>query len=109
MRLLGILIKYTKNLYNPDEDEAAEDKCQGIRANESMYSETWEIWTPKGLWKTVLNSEVVLYLRSISIYWIGLGTEVAVLNFHVVPISQVVLKAGFTVLHQVHKYWNHNF
>ncbi len=31
-------------------------------------------------------------------YRIDLGTEVAVLNSQVVPISQVVLKAGFTVL-----------
>ncbi len=61
------------------------------------YSETWELGTPKGLWKTVLNSEVVLFLRFISMYWIGLGTEVAVLNSQVVPISQVVLKTGFTV------------
>ncbi len=31
-------------------------------------------------------------------YWIGIGTEVAVLNSQVVPVSQVVLKTGFTVL-----------
>ncbi len=30
-----------------------------------MYSETWELRTPKGLRKTVLNSKVVLLLRSI--------------------------------------------
>ena len=30
-------------------------------------------------------------------YCIGPGTEVAVLNSEVVPISYVVLKAGFTV------------
>ena len=30
------------------------------------YSETWELGTPKGLSKTVLNSEIVLFLRSIS-------------------------------------------
>ncbi len=30
-------------------------------------------------------------------YNIGLGTEVAALNSQVVPISQVVLKTGFTV------------
>ncbi len=29
--------------------------------------------------------------------WIDLGTKVAVLNSQVVPISQVVLKTGFTV------------
>ena len=63
----------------------------------NIYSGTWEFGTPKGLWKPVLNSEVVLFLRSISMYWIGLGTEVVVLNSQVVPISQVVLKAGFTV------------
>ncbi len=62
-----------------------------------IYSETWELGTPKGLSKTVLNSEVVLFLRSISMYWICIGTEVAVLNSQVVPISQVVLKTGFTV------------
>ena len=49
------------------------------------YSGTWELGTPKGLSKTVPNSEVVLFLRSISMCWIDLGTEVAVLN------SQVVL------------------
>ncbi len=32
------------------------------------YSETWELGTPKGLSKTVLNSEVVLFLRFISMY-----------------------------------------
>ena len=36
-------------------------------------------------------------LISHSMYWIGLGTEEAVLNSQVVLISQVVLKAGFTV------------
>ncbi len=30
------------------------------------YSGTWELGTPNGLSKTVLNSEVVLFLRSIS-------------------------------------------
>ncbi len=64
-----------------------------------IYSGTWELGTPKGLWKTVQNSEVILFLRSISMYWIGLGTEVAVLNSRVVPISQVVLKAGFTIVY----------
>ncbi len=63
----------------------------------SWYSGTWELGTPKGLSKTVLNSEVVLFLRSISMWWIDLGTEVAVLKSKVVPISQVVLKTGFTV------------
>ncbi len=62
-----------------------------------QYSETWELGTPTGLWKTLLNTEVVLFLRSISVCWIGLGTGVAVLNSQVVPISQVVLKTGFTV------------
>ncbi len=52
-----------------------------------------------GTVKTVLNSEVVLFLRSISVNWIGLGTEVAALNSQVVHISQVVLKTGFTVFH----------
>ena len=62
-----------------------------------MYSETWELGTPKGLRKTVLNSGVVLFLRSISTYCIRLRTEVAVLNYQGVPISQVALKRGFTV------------
>ena len=62
-----------------------------------MYSETWELGTPKGLSKTVLNSEMVLFLMSTSMYWIGLGNEVAVLNSQIVPISQVILKTGFTV------------
>ncbi len=66
-----------------------------------MYSESWELGTPKGLSKTALNSEVVVFLRSISIYWIGIGTEVAVLNSQVVPISQVVLKTGFTVYNKL--------
>ncbi len=30
-------------------------------------------------------------------YWIGKGAEVAVLNSQVVPISQMVLKTGFTI------------
>ncbi len=63
----------------------------------SAYSETWELGTPKGLRKGVLNSEVVLFLRSIYTYWIRLQTEAAVLNSQDVPISQVVLKTGFTV------------
>ncbi len=62
-----------------------------------IYSETWELGTPKGLPKTVLNSKVVLFLRFISMYQIDLGTEVGVLNSQVVPISQVVLRTGFTV------------
>ncbi len=62
-----------------------------------MYSETWELGTPKGLWKTVLNSEVIFILRFIAMYWICLGTDVTVLSSQVVPISQVVLKKGFTV------------
>ncbi len=33
-----------------------------------IYSETWELGTSKGLPKTVLNSEVVLFLRFISMY-----------------------------------------
>ncbi len=64
---------------------------------DTKYSGTWELGTPKGLWKTVLNSEVVSFLGSISMYWIGLGTEVVVLNSQVVPISQVVFKTCFTV------------
>ncbi len=63
-----------------------------------MYSETWELGTPKGLRKTVLNSEVLLFLRSLSTKSIRLGTEVAVLNSQGVPVSQVVLKTGFTVI-----------
>ncbi len=31
-------------------------------------------------------------------YWIGIGTDAAVLNSLAVPISQVVLKTGFTVV-----------
>ena len=65
-----------------------------------MYSGTCELRTPKGLSKTVRNSEVVLFLMSISMYmyWIELGTEVVVLNSQVVPNSQVVVKRGFTVV-----------
>ncbi len=63
-----------------------------------IYSETWELGTPKGLSKTALNSEVVLFLRSISMYWLDIWAEVAVLNSQVIPISQVALKTGFTVL-----------
>ncbi len=65
--------------------------------HETIYSGTCELGTPKGLWKTVLNSVVVLFLTSISMYWIFLWTEVTVLSSQVVPISQVVLKTGFTV------------
>ncbi len=36
-------------------------------------------------------------------YWIGLGTEVVGLNSQVVPISQVVLKTGFTVVLILHE------
>ncbi len=36
------------------------------------YSVTWELGTPKGLCKTILNSEVVLFLRASSMSWIGL-------------------------------------
>ncbi len=53
--------------------------------------------TPKGLSKIALNSEVVLIFRSISMWWMDLGTGVAVLSSQVVPISQVVLKTGLTV------------
>ncbi len=63
----------------------------------SMDSGTWELGTPKGLSKAVLNSELVLFVRSISMYWIDLVNEVVVLNSQVVPISQVVVKTGFTV------------
>ncbi len=76
-----------------------------IQQINSKYSKTWELGTPKGLWKTVLNSEVVLFFRSISMYWIGLGTEVALLYSQVVPFSQVVLKAGFTVYRLQCKLW----
>ncbi len=67
---------------------------------EEMFHLQWNLGlgTPKGLSKTALNSDVVLFLRSISMYWIGIGTEAAVLNSQAVPISQVVLKTGFTVL-----------
>ncbi len=64
---------------------------------ECIYSETYELRTPKGLRKSVLYSEVVLFLRSISTYCIRLRTEAAVFNSQGVRISQVVLKTGFTV------------
>ena len=69
----------------------------GVFPNNGEYSGTRELGTPNEMWKTVLNSEVVLFLRSNSMYRIGLRTEVAVLNSQDVPISQVVLKGGFTV------------
>ncbi len=72
-----------------------------LREKATVYSGTWELGTPMGLWKTVLNSEVVSFLSCISVFWIGLGTGVAALNSQVVPISQVVLnmlKTGFTVI-----------
>ncbi len=34
----------------------------------SIYSETWELGTPKGLPNTLLNSKVVIFLRFISMY-----------------------------------------
>ncbi len=40
-----------------------------------IYSGIWELGTPKGLWKTVLNPEVVLFFMSISVYWIGIGLK----------------------------------
>ncbi len=77
--LCGILIvQEKKNRSWPRKSSG----CQG------QYSESWELGTAKGLSKTALNSEVVLFLRSISAYWIGIKTAVAVLNF---------LKTGFTV------------
>ncbi len=69
-----------------------------FRRPAAIYSETWELGTPNELWKTVLNCEGVLFLRSIAMYWICLGTEVTVLSSQVVPISQVVLTTGFTLL-----------
>ena len=39
-----------------------------------------------------MHSWVVLFLRTISIYWVGLGAALAVLNYQVVPIAQVVLR-----------------
>ncbi len=40
-----------------------------------IYSETWELGTPKGLPKTVLNFKVVLFLRFISMYQIDQGLQ----------------------------------
>ncbi len=40
-------------------------------------------------------------------YYIDLGTEVAVLNSQVVPISQVVLKTDFTVVLIPRSCWKH--
>ncbi len=37
-----------------------------INSSEDKLSGTWELGTPKGLSKTILNSEVVLFLRAIS-------------------------------------------
>ncbi len=51
-----------------------------LHASIYIYSGTWELGTPKGLRKTVLNSKVVLFLRSISVYRMGLATGVAVLS-----------------------------
>ncbi len=67
-----------------------------------IYSRTWELGTPKGLRKIVLNCKVLLLLRFISVYRIRLGTREAVLNSQVVPICQVVIKTGFTV----YLYWS---
>ncbi len=65
----------------------------------SIVAIQWNLGIRDTQWtvKTVLNSEVVLFLRFLSMSWIGLGTVVAVRNSQVVPISQVVLKTGFTV------------
>ncbi len=52
-----------------------------------IYSEIWELGTPKGLSKSAVNFEVVLFVLSSS---------------QVVPISQVVLKTGFTVSYMLH-------
>ncbi len=38
-----------------------------VETLEGTYSGTWKLGPPKGLSKTVLNSEAVLFLRSISI------------------------------------------
>ncbi len=68
-----------------------------LKLSSSLYSGTWELGAPKALSETVLNSEVVLFLRSISMWQIDPGTEVAVLNSQFGPISQLGLKTGFTV------------
>ena len=60
-----------------------------------IFNIAWELGTPKRLWKTALNSKVVLFHRFISMYWIGQVTEAAVFKSQAVPISQVVLKTGF--------------
>ncbi len=91
---LYALVTYMQNKYNI--------QCKYIHRT---YSETWELGTPKGLRKIVLNCKVVLFLRSISTYWIRLGTEVTVLNSQGVPISQVVLKTGScNIFHYLHLY-----
>ncbi len=56
-----------------------------------IYSETWKLGTLKGLSKTNLNSEVALFLMSISMYSTDLETEVSVLNSQVVPISHFAI------------------
>ncbi len=73
----------------------ADENIRGNCVFRNMYSETWGLGTLKGLKKTALNYEVVLFLRFISTYCIR--TEVSVLNSQSVPISQVVLKTGFAV------------
>ncbi len=69
---------------NPDNIEPERETvtvAKLVRTGRKLkYSGTWELGTPKGLRETVLNSEVVLFFRSICAYCIRLGTEVAVLN-----------------------------
>ena len=56
--------------FNHVENEQAKSETDRIlRLNcttAKRYSGTWELGTPKGLSETVLNSEVILFLRSIS-------------------------------------------
>ncbi len=73
------------------------NKSKNKDTHRYKYSGTWELGTPKALSKSVLNSEVVLFLKSISMYWIDIGSDAVVLNSQVVPISHVVVKTGYTV------------
>ncbi len=76
-------------------------KSPGVQKTNMIYNTTVEPGI-RDTQETVQNCRefwgLALFLRSIAIYWICLGTEVTILSFQVVPISQVVLKTGFTVI-----------
>ncbi len=98
-------------LHQSDQIRNANADCQAERprplnvlskvkaSDDSVLLVQWilGLTTPKGLRKNVLNSEVVLIRRLISLYRTGQGTKLAVLTVQV-TISTMVLITGFTLI-----------